>query len=82
MRRPSPLTDILPRLVVLVLVLACTGAARAQAPESERASLRFRYGLSSRQGEQVDVGPGLTYSGLTPNDVALTLMGWAGEYLG
>ncbi|WP_404364258.1 collagen binding domain-containing protein [Corallococcus coralloides] len=82
MRRPSPLTDILPRLVVLVLALACTGAARAQAPESERASLRLRYGLSSRQGEQVDVGPGLTYSGLTPNDVALTLMGWAGEHLG
>ncbi|RKH59351.1 hypothetical protein D7X96_35555 [Corallococcus interemptor] len=82
LRRPSPLTDILPRLAVLALALACAGAARAQAPESERASLRLRYGLSSRQGEQVDVGPGLTYSGLTPNDVALTLMGWAGAYLG
>ncbi|GMT99632.1 hypothetical protein KH5H1_37520 [Corallococcus caeni] len=82
MRRPSPLTAILPRLLVLVLALACSGGARAQTPESERASLRLRYGLSSRQGEQVDVGPGLTYSGLTPNDVALTLMGWAGTYLG
>ncbi|WP_223643854.1 carboxypeptidase regulatory-like domain-containing protein [Corallococcus sp. EGB] len=44
--------------------------------------MRLRYGLSSRQGEQVDVGPGLTYSGLTPNDLALSLMGWAGEHLG
>ncbi|RKH59364.1 carboxypeptidase regulatory-like domain-containing protein [Corallococcus aberystwythensis] len=82
MRRPTPLTDILPRIVVLVLALACSGAVRAETPEPERASLRLRYGLASRQGEQVDVGPGLTYSGLTPNDVALTLMGWAGAYVG
>jgi hypothetical protein len=37
----------------------------------ERGALRLRYGLSVRAGEQVDTGPGLTYSGLTANDLAL-----------
>ncbi|WP_235686026.1 carboxypeptidase regulatory-like domain-containing protein [Corallococcus silvisoli] len=82
LRRPSPLSDILPRLLLLVLALASTRDARAEPPEPERASLRLRYGLSFRQGEQVDVGPGLTYDGLTPNDAALTLTGWMGTYLG
>ncbi|RKH00916.1 hypothetical protein D7X74_38210 [Corallococcus sp. CA047B] len=76
MRRPIPLTDILPRLLFLLLALLCHRAARAEPLEPERASLRLRYGLSVRQGEQVDVGPGLTYKGVTPNDGALTLTGW------
>jgi hypothetical protein len=37
----------------------------------ERASLRLRYGFSVRNGEQRDTGPGLIYSGLTANDLAL-----------
>ncbi|MCY1033192.1 carboxypeptidase regulatory-like domain-containing protein [Corallococcus sp. BB11-1] len=86
MRRPIPLTALLPRLLVLLLALLCPRPVRAEPPEPERASLRLRYGLSVRQGQQVDVGPGLTYKGVTPNDGALTLTGWAagpvGHHLG
>jgi hypothetical protein len=71
-------------LVLLTLALvASPGVVSAQAeapapasPTLEKAALRLRYGLSLRQGEQVDLGPGLTYSGLTPNDVAA----WAAYY--
>jgi hypothetical protein len=50
----------------------------------ERAAVRLRYGLSLRQGEQVDPGPGLTYSGATPNDLAVwaTVYGLGLEWLG
>jgi hypothetical protein len=82
LRRFSPLTAILAPVLGLVLALLCSRTAHAAGPGDERASLRFRYGVASRQGEQVDVGPGLTYSGLAPNDVALTLTGWANAYLG
>ncbi|MFL5345640.1 MAG: collagen binding domain-containing protein [Hyalangium sp.] len=39
-------------------------------------SARLRYGLSLHQGQQVDPGPGITYSGLTPNDLSV----WAVAY--
>jgi hypothetical protein len=42
---------------------------------------RVRYGLAFRSGSQVDLGPGLSYSGLTENDVQLNLWGWFG-YVG
>jgi hypothetical protein len=51
-------------------------AAPPAGPTLERAAVRLRYGLALRQGEQVDPGPGLTYSGATPNDLAL----WASVY--
>lgn len=34
--------------------------------------VRLRYGAAMRSGAQADVGPGLSYSGLTPNDLALS----------
>ncbi|MFZ5470780.1 MAG: MSCRAMM family protein [Myxococcota bacterium] len=47
----------------------------ASAPAvGELAGARLRWGVSLRSGGQQDLGPGLTYSGMTPNDVALT--GW------
>ncbi|RKG95002.1 hypothetical protein D7V97_37975 [Corallococcus sp. CA053C] len=82
LRRSIPLTDILPRLLVLLLALVCSRASGAEPLEPERASLRLRYGLAQREGQQVDVGPGLTYAGLTPNDGALTLTGWTAGFLG
>ncbi len=39
-------------------------------------TVRLRYGLALRKGKQVDPGPGLTYSGFTPNDLAV----WAVAY--
>ncbi|MBN1204981.1 MAG: carboxypeptidase regulatory-like domain-containing protein [Myxococcaceae bacterium] len=49
-----------------------------------RAALRLRLGLSLREGQQVDLGPGLTYSGLTPNDLAVwgVFYGLGPEWLG
>lgn len=38
----------------------------------ERGTVRLRYGVSLRQGQQQDVGPGVVYNGMTPNDVALS----------
>jgi hypothetical protein len=42
----------------------------------DRLSLRLRYGLSLHQGKQSDSSPGLTYSGLTPNDLSLWAVGY------
>lgn len=57
--------------VVPRIALAQGEASAAPGPGLERASLRLRYGFSVRSGDQVDTGPGLTYSGLTANDLAL-----------
>ncbi|ADO70496.1 conserved uncharacterized protein [Stigmatella aurantiaca DW4/3-1] len=48
----------------------------------ERASLRLRYGVALRDGEQAAPSPGFSYSGMTPNDMAAgaTVYGW--EWLG
>ncbi len=66
--------------VSLALSLSCllgSGAARAEPGPAlgptELAELRLRYGVSLRSGAQQDLGPGLTYSGLTPNDVGLAV---------
>ncbi|NMO22418.1 hypothetical protein HG543_47320, partial [Pyxidicoccus fallax] len=72
---PSPLLSSLARLALVLLVLASPASARAQ-QVAEHASLRLRYGVSLRDGQQADVGPGLTYEGLTPNDLAVVGTGW------
>jgi hypothetical protein len=57
--------------VVPGIALAQEEPSAAPGPSMERASLRLRYGFSVRSGEQRDTGPGLIYSGLTANDLAL-----------
>ncbi|HEX5752275.1 MAG TPA: carboxypeptidase regulatory-like domain-containing protein [Archangium sp.] len=51
---------------------------------AERASVRLRYGLAFREGAQ-EAGPVVSYSGMTPNDVALGLSafgeGWLGAWV-
>ncbi|MCY1016055.1 MSCRAMM family protein [Pyxidicoccus sp. MSG2] len=65
----------------MLLVLVPPASARAE-QVAEHASLRLRYGVALRDGQQADVGPGLTYEGLTPNDLAVVGMGWVGPWLG
>jgi len=50
-------------------------AASASKPVGEWWAARLRYGIAYRTGAQQDVGPGLTYQGITPNDLAF--LGWA-----
>ncbi len=52
--------------------------ASGSKPIGEAWALRLRYGLAYRSGGQQDVGPGLTYSGTTFNDLALAGWGWLG----
>ncbi len=40
--------------------------------------MRLRFGLAMRSGQQTDLGPGLTYQGITPNDLALSGAWWVG----
>ena len=49
--------------------------ASTSKPVGEAWALRLRYGIAYRSGGQQDLGPGLTYSGVTPNDLAV--LGWA-----
>lgn len=66
--------------------LACLAVASVPtaAQTDEKAQLRFRYAVSFRNGTEADLGPGLSYSGLTPNDVSL--VGWlwflVGDHVG
>lgn len=50
-----------------------TSSASGPEPSAvgELTAVRLRYGVALRQGAQQDIGPGLTYSGMTPNDVAV-----------
>jgi hypothetical protein len=70
--------------VVPCIALAQEADAAPTGPWLEPASLRLRYGVAMRSGEQVDTGPGLTYSGLTPNDLELWALyyGLGREWLG
>ncbi len=67
---------------VLATALSVGALASAQqspgAPVGEQGTLRLRFGLALRSGQQTDLGPGLTYSGITPNDAALTGAWWVG----
>ncbi|WP_326491810.1 MSCRAMM family protein [Myxococcus stipitatus] len=64
-----------------LLVLLCPRPVLAE-EVLERASLRLRYGVALRSGEQADVGPGLTYDGFTPNDLGAVGTFWVGSWLG
>ena len=61
-------------------------AATVRKPKwtDDTAQVRLRYGLAVRSGVENDAGPGLSYSGFSPNDLAFT--GWAwfllSEHLG
>ncbi|KFE61906.1 MSCRAMM family protein [Hyalangium minutum] len=78
LRRTPPFLVILALALAVVpgIVLAQEEAAAPSGPGLEPVFLRLRYGVAIRSGEQVDTGPGLTYSGLTPND----LEAWAVFY--
>lgn len=76
---------------VLVLPLAARAEPQLSASgvgqkrtRDESAQLRARYGVAIRSGAENDSGPGLSYSGVSPNDLALT--GWLwflfGDHLG
>src|SRR5262245_18753834 len=47
-------------------------------PVGEYWSLRLRYGIAYSSGGETDSGPGLTYQGLTPNDISVQGAGWLG----
>lgn len=74
-------------LIALVLVGSMGAFAQAEVagnqppppstssrPVGEAWAARLRYGIAYRSGGQQDLGPGLSYSGVTPND--LSLQGW------
>ena len=82
--RPVPLSRC---CVALVLVsslasaqseLSGSSSGPSPAPQikkhDETWQARAQYGIVSRSGALSDSGPGLTYSGITPND--LSLRGW------
>jgi len=61
-----------------------TSAVKTPAPSDDQAQVRLRYGVAVRNGTESDSGPGLTYAGVSPNDLALN--GWLwfllGDHLG
>ncbi|MFT3710099.1 MAG: carboxypeptidase regulatory-like domain-containing protein [Archangium sp.] len=82
------------RLIVAATVLssaafaqpAVTSSGPSKSPgwTDEAAQVRLHYGASIRNGVEDDGGPGLTYSGVTPNDLAGTAWLWflLGDHLG
>lgn len=67
-------------LIALLLALASTAQAQPVMEwggvRGDLLSARLRLGLELRQGSQSDLGPGLSYSGGTPNDFALEAAGF------
>lgn len=65
---------------------AATVVSGVKAPgwTDDQAQVRFHYGFAFRNGEESDQGPGLSYSGFSPNDLALTAWLWflLGDHLG
>lgn len=62
-----------------------TSSNPASAPTREElAQVRVRYAVAVREGYERDDGPGLSYSGVTPNDLGLALWLWlpAFDHLG
>jgi uncharacterized membrane protein len=59
-------------------------AVKTSSPTDEQAQVRVRYGVAIRSGAESDSGPGLSYAGVSPNDLALTGWLWflAGDHLG
>lgn len=77
------------------LLFLLPAAALAQAPglvsgvkapgwTDDQAQVRLHYGFAFRNGEESDQGPGLSYSGFSPNDLGLTAWLWflLGDHLG
>ncbi|MDY7229004.1 MSCRAMM family protein [Hyalangium rubrum] len=89
MARPRHTPAFLALLALTLVTAPVVASAQEEpaleaGPALERVALRLRYGVALREGAQVDPGPGLTYSGLTPNDVAVwgTVYGLGLEWLG
>lgn len=63
---------------------AVAASVRKPGWSDDKAQVRLHYGLAFRSGAETDSGPGLSYSGLSPND--LSLSGWVwllfGDHLG
>lgn len=51
-----------------------SASGQTAARGEEVAQVRLRYGVAIRNGTEADLGPGLSYSGVSPNDFALA--GW------
>lgn len=75
----------------LAMLLADAAAAQpdqlaAAAPQRPTAlelfNVRARYGIAYRTGAQTDVGPGMSYSGVTPNDLSIGGSVYFIDYLG
>lgn len=77
MLRPMPRRALL-AVVVLVSAARAEPPSLAQReapsvpPPGSLLELRVRAALGVRGGSEVDTGPGISYSGVTPNDVALS----------
>jgi hypothetical protein len=73
-------------MLLLALALLAVPLTPARASSSERAAVRLRYGLSFREGAQLEAVPRITYAGMTPNDVGLWAAvfseGWLGGWAG
>jgi hypothetical protein len=63
-------------LALTALSVLASPVSAASPLEPTHAALRLRYGLSFREGSQLGVGTGVSYAGMTPNDLAL----WAAAY--
>ena len=61
-----------------------TSTVKAPGSRDDAAQVRLRYGVAIRNGSESDTGPGLSYAGVSPNDLAFT--GWLwfllGDHLG
>lgn len=56
--------------------LSTSASSATSAAPDELAQVRLRYAASIRQGYERDTGPGLSYTGVTPNDLALSVWLW------
>jgi hypothetical protein len=61
---------------------ASVSEAVAPAPKGEVADFRLRYGVALHSGSLTDSGPGLSYTGNTPDDVAFAATFFPSQYLG
>ncbi|GMU63639.1 MAG: hypothetical protein AMXMBFR34_54020 [Myxococcaceae bacterium] len=74
--------------VLLASSAAAQGTLSAKAPttppDGDLFQARLRYGAAIRSGSETDLGPGLSYSGVTPNDLAFAGWWWMllGRHLG
>lgn len=64
--------------------LRASGAPAAAPKADDSWQLRLRAGVAVREGAEADLGPGLSYSGYSPNDLALSGWLWLllGDHLG